>query len=54
MLMPKDPATLAKFSADFSTGEPYVMMPGSDYAPLMIPLEGYYDYQQETSPLSRQ
>lgn len=54
MLMPKDPATIAKFSADFSTGAPYVMMPGSDYAHLMIPLEGYYDYQMETSPLSRQ
>lgn len=53
MLMPKDPATLEKFHADFTTGEPYVMMPGSDYAHLMIPLVGYYDYQEASSPSSR-
>ena len=27
-----------EFHADFSKGEPYVMMPGTDYAHLMIPL----------------
>ena len=52
MLMPKDPSTLEKFHANFTTGEPYVMMPGSDYAHLMIPLTGYYDYQPSSSPLS--
>lgn len=50
MLMPKDPTTLAEFHADFTTGEPYVMMPGTDYAHLMIPLEGYYKYQPESAP----
>jgi len=53
MLMPKEPATLEKFGADFTTGEPYVMMPGSDYAHLMIPLVGYYDWQQDSSPSSQ-
>ena len=53
MLMPKDPATIAKFGADFTTGEPYVMMPGSDYAHLMIPLVGYYAWQEESSPSNR-
>ena len=50
MLMPKDPATLKEFHADFSKGEPYVMMPGTDYAHLMIPLPGYYQYQPESKP----
>ena len=50
MLMPKDPTTLAGFHADFSWGEPYVMMPKSDYAHLMIPLAGYYQYQRESRP----
>ena len=50
MLMPKDPATLKEFHADFSRGEPYVMMPGTDYAHLMIPLPGYYQYQPESKP----
>ena len=46
MLMPKDPKTLENFTADFSKGEPYVMFPGTDYAHLMIPVEGYYQYQK--------
>ena len=50
MLMPKDTATLAEFHADFTRGEPYVMMPGTDYAHLMIPVEGYYKYQPESAP----
>ena len=53
MLMPKDPSTLEKFRADFTTGEPYVMMPGSDYAHLMIPLVDYYEYQESSSPNNR-
>ena len=37
MLMPKDPATIEKFSTDFMSGAPYVMFAGTDYAHLMIP-----------------
>ena len=44
MLMPKDPTTIEKFSSDFMGGAPYVMFPGTDYAHLMIPVEGYYKY----------
>ena len=44
MLMPKDPATIGKFSTDFMSGAPYVMFAGTDYAHLMIPVEGYYKY----------
>ena len=50
MLMPKDVAALANFTDDFTRGEPYVMFPGSDYAHLMIPVEGYYRHQPESSP----
>ena len=45
MLMPKDPKTIENFTTDFRKGEPYVMFPGTDYAHLMIPVEGYYQYQ---------
>ena len=51
MVFPKDPASLSKFTDDFTRGEPYVMFPGSDYAHLMIPVEGYYHYQPESSPI---
>ena len=44
MLMPKDPQTIANHTTDFKLGAPYVMFPGSIYAHLMIPLEGYYAY----------
>ena len=44
MLMPKDPTTIEKFSTDFMSGAPYVMFAGTDYAHLMIPVEGYYKY----------
>ncbi len=50
MLMPKDPATLAHFPTDFTTGAPYVMFAGTDYAHLMIPVTGYYQYQPESAP----
>ena len=50
MLMPKDTASLNGFHAYFSRGEPDVMMPGSDYAHLMIPLDDYYKYQKESQP----
>lgn len=52
MLMPKDPSTIENFGDIFSTGEPYVMFPGTDYAHLMIPVTDYYAYQPESSPLS--
>jgi len=50
MLMPKDPASLEGVSTDFTTGAPYVMMKGTPFVHLMIPLEGYYDYQPESAP----
>ena len=45
MLMPKDPSTLDGQTTDFNSGAPYVMFAGTDYAHLMIPVEGYYKYQ---------
>jgi hypothetical protein len=50
MLMPKDPATLANFTTDFTTGAPYVMFANTPYAHLMIPLDGYYQHQPESAP----
>ena len=50
MLMPKDPTSLENFSTDFTTGAPYVMFAGTDFAHLMIPMPGYYQYQPESSP----
>jgi len=50
MLMPRDPATIANFPTDFNVGAPYQMFKGSDYAHLMIPFEGYYQYQPESAP----
>jgi hypothetical protein len=50
MLMPKDPLSLEGVTTDFTTGAPYVMMKGTPFVHLMIPLEGYYDYQPEAAP----
>ena len=50
MLMPKDPDSLGSQTTDFTTGAPYVMMKGTPYVHLMIPVEGYYDYQPEAAP----
>ena len=50
MLMPKDPESLKNFTTDFRKGEPYVMFPGTVYAHLMIPVEGYYEYQPSAKP----
>jgi hypothetical protein len=50
MLMPKDPKSLVGVSTDFTTGAPYVMMKGTPFVHLMIPLDGYYDYQPESAP----
>jgi|TARA_B100000768_G_scaffold91308_1_gene85467 hypothetical protein len=45
MLMPKDPSSLAGQTTDFMSGAPYVMFKGTGYDHLMIPVEGYFDYQ---------
>ena len=50
MLMPKDPSSLEGQTTDYTTGAPYVMFKGTPYVHLMIPLEGYYDYQPESAP----
>ena len=50
MLMPKDPSSLGSQTTNFTTGAPYVMMKGTPYVHLMIPVEGYYDYQPESAP----
>ena len=50
MLMPQDPASLEGQTTDFTTGAPYVMFEGSPYVHLMIPLEGYYQYQPASAP----
>ena len=50
MLMPKDPNSLGSQTTDFTTGAPYVMMKGTPYVHLMIPVEGYYDYQPDSAP----
>ena len=52
MLMPKDPNSLDGQSTDYTNGGPYVMFKGTPYVHLMIPLEGYYDFQPEASPHS--
>jgi hypothetical protein len=46
MLFPKDPASLEGQTTNFNTGAPYVMFKGTGYDHLMIPVEGYYDYQE--------
>ena len=47
MLMPKDPASLKGQTSDFNSGGPYIMFEGTGYDHVMIPLEGYYDYQPQ-------
>tara|TARA_B110001454_G_scaffold31143_1_gene30423 strand:- start:231 stop:893 length:663 start_codon:yes stop_codon:yes gene_type:complete len=47
MRMPKDPSSLDGITSDFNSGAPYVMFAGTDYAHLMIPVEGYYKYQAQ-------
>ena len=46
MLLPSDPSSLDGMSDDFSTGAPYVMFRGTPGAHVMIPTEGYYNYQK--------
>ena len=50
MLMPKDPSSMDGQSTDYTTGAPYVMFKGTPYVHLMIPVNGYYDYQPESAP----
>ena len=50
MMMPKDPSSLDGQTTDYTTGAPYVMFKGTPYVHLMIPLDGYYDYQPESAP----
>ena len=50
MLIPKNIESLDNWNTDFTTGEPYVMFPGTIYAHVMIPVEGYYEYQKESQP----
>ena len=50
MLMPMDSDSIKNMSSDFTTGAPYVMMPNTPIAHLMIPLPGNYIYQQESNP----
>jgi len=47
MLMPKDPSSLAGLTTDFNSGGPYIMFEGTGYDHVMIPVEGYYDYQTQ-------
>jgi hypothetical protein len=47
MLMPKDPVSLEGYTTDFNEGSPYVMFPGTQYAHMMIPVNGYYSYQSK-------
>ena len=52
MLMPKDTKTIDNFPTDFRTGAPYQMFKGTPYAHLMIPVEGYYEFQPDSNPLN--
>ena len=45
MLLPRDPSSLDGMGDDFNTGAPYVMFPGTSGAHVMIPVDGYYEYQ---------
>jgi len=52
MLMPKNTKTIENFPTDFTTGAPYQMFKGTPFAHLMIPVDGYYEFQPESSPLN--
>ena len=49
MLMPKDPNSLGSQTTDFTTGAPYVMMKGTPYVHLMIPVEGCLLYTSDAA-----
>ena len=50
MMMPKDVASIADYSTDFNTGAPYLMFKDNQYAHVMIPTPGYYDYTSGRVP----
>ena len=39
------PTSLGVMTDDFNSGAPYVMLPGTPGAHVMIPTDGYYEYQ---------
>ena len=39
------PTSLGGMTDDFNSGAPYVMFPGTPSAHVMIPTDGYYEYQ---------
>jgi hypothetical protein len=45
MLFPKNPTSLEGNTTDFMSGAPYIMFKGTGYDHLMIPVEGYFNYQ---------
>ena len=50
MLLPKDPASMEGQTTEFTSGAPYVMFKGTPYVHLMIPVDGYYEYQPNSAP----
>ena len=52
MLLPKDPESMEGQTTEFTSGAPYVMFKGTPYAHLMIPVEGYYEFQPDSNPLN--
>ena len=50
MLLPKDPSSMEGQTTEFTSGAPYVMFKDTPYVHLMIPVEGYYEYQPNSSP----
>ena len=50
LMLYQETQSLDTQTTDFDTGAPYVMFKGSPYVHLMIPTEGYYDYQKDSAP----
>ena len=48
MLMPKDPSSLKGQTSDFNQWSLHYVR-GNRYDHIMIPLEGYYDYQPKNN-----
>lgn len=47
MIMPKEVSSIANVTTDFNTGGPYVMLKGTGYDHIMLPVTGYYQYQPQ-------
>ena len=47
MIMPKNVDSIANVTTDFNTGGPYVMLKGTGYDHIMLPVAGYYQYQAQ-------